>query len=142
MSASNPPDPFQATRDRVNEMELPEVPKRYEKSTVLLFFFHLFFVLLCLFYPYSDGQPNWLGLWINALFMGLQVFKFYMRWKSVTGLERIVKHAETLKRIINTPIYTHDEENKTITINFLYVLTPDQLDELKRKTKHARSQRS
>jgi hypothetical protein len=129
-------------REQANQMEMPEIPKRWDKWTVFFIFFHSFFCAFSLLWPTSDGQPNWLGFGINFLFVALNVFKFYMKWKASLYIERLVKHAEALKRAINTPIYVHDKDNQNITITFIQVMSPDQADELKRKIKHARSQRS
>lgn len=136
----NPPDSLEAVRERMNNLELPEVPRRYDKWTVFFICFHSFFCLLCLLWPYSDGQPNWIGFGVNFLFVVSNIIKLYFRRKTSMHIEQLVNHAKALRRIINTPIYTHDEENKLITINFVYILTPQQLDDLKRKNKYARSQ--
>jgi hypothetical protein len=112
------------------EYQLDPPPPRYSKWKVGLFCWFTFLLLICFFYPYEDGQINWLGVGINSLFMLVYGLEIYRRRKQVMLLERLHRHFEALKRIVKTPTMRYDEETKTYFLTWLFSLTPEDVDKM------------
>lgn len=105
---------------------MPDAPPRIKVSGVIMG------SIFATFGVYSACTENWLGAAIDfTIVLGVFVFA-YFHYKKIVDLERRIRIARTLHKLVNTP--TMREEDNSIILTFIFP-SPEIMEEIKALSK-------